>query len=143
MCHHQELCVGYMTTHCVAPQQSLMMETPDFVMDGLFGGVSKICLLGFGAPCRRERGREKDDHTLEVPSACALFFFKHGYSLCVTLSFFSRGISFSLRNSAISLSSSRSLSLTHSHLYTWHASSIAEVKNLYLLMCLSRSETNK
>lgn len=39
----------YMTAHCVAPQQSLMMATPDFVMDGLLGGGSNIGLLGFGA----------------------------------------------------------------------------------------------
>lgn len=39
----------YMTAHCVAPQQSLMMATPDFVMNGLLGGVSNICLFGFGA----------------------------------------------------------------------------------------------
>lgn len=39
----------YMTAHCVAPQQSLMMATPDLVMDGLLGGVSSVCLLGFGA----------------------------------------------------------------------------------------------
>lgn len=76
---------GYMTAHCVAPQQSLMTATPDLVMDGLLGGGSGICLFGFAA-------------------------------FCVALSFFSRGISFSLRYSAISLSSSCSLWFTYSHM---------------------------
>lgn len=39
-----------MTAHWVAPQQSLMMATPDLVMDGLLGGTSRICLLGLGGP---------------------------------------------------------------------------------------------
>ena len=38
-----------MTAHCVAPQQSLRMAAPDFVMDGLLGGVSAVCLLPVGA----------------------------------------------------------------------------------------------
>lgn len=43
----------YMTAHWVAPQQSLMMATPDLVMEGLLGGTSRICLLGLGGPWRR------------------------------------------------------------------------------------------
>lgn len=46
----------YMTAHWVAPQQSLMMATPDLVMDGLFGGTSRICLLGLGGPWWRGGG---------------------------------------------------------------------------------------
>lgn len=49
----------YMMAHWVAPQQSLMMATPDLVMDGLLGGISKICLLGFGGSCHKEREKEK------------------------------------------------------------------------------------
>lgn len=45
-----------MTAHCVAPQQSLMMATPDFVMDGLLGGGSNTCLLGFGASNEEKKG---------------------------------------------------------------------------------------
>ena len=46
----------YMTTHCVAPQQSLMMATPDLVTDGLFGGGSGTNLRGFtGSDTERER----------------------------------------------------------------------------------------
>lgn len=45
----------YMTAHWVAPQQSLMMATPDLVMDGLLGGTSRICLLGLGGPWRKRR----------------------------------------------------------------------------------------
>lgn len=56
---HKEVCVSYMTAHWVAPQQSLMMATPDLVMDGLLGGGSGICLLGFGGPCYEERGGER------------------------------------------------------------------------------------
>lgn len=54
--NHEEVCVSYMTAHWVAPQQSLMMATPDLVMDGLLGGGSGICLLGFGGSshCKRE-----------------------------------------------------------------------------------------
>lgn len=48
----------YMTAHWVAPQQSLMMATPDLVMDGLLGGTSRICLLGFGGPLGGRCGRE-------------------------------------------------------------------------------------
>lgn len=55
----KEVSVSYMTAHCVAPQQSLMMATPDLVMDGLLGGGSEICLLGFGGACHRERRGEK------------------------------------------------------------------------------------
>lgn len=51
----REVCGGYMTAHWVAPQQSLMMATPDLVMDGLLGGTSRICLLGFGGPCQSAR----------------------------------------------------------------------------------------
>lgn len=47
----------YMTAHCVAPQQSLMMATPDFVMDGLSGGASNVGLLGFGPSEGQERKR--------------------------------------------------------------------------------------
>lgn len=123
---HKEVCVSYMTAHWVAPQQSLMMATPDLVMDGLLGGGSGICLLGFGGPCyeERERGGEEMITTWnwKVGNTPALLWLcvcvcvsKHGRLLCVTLSFFSRGISFSLRNSAISLSSSRSLSFGYSH----------------------------
>lgn len=54
---HKEVCVSYMTAHWVAPQQSLMMATPDLVMDGLLGGGSGICLLGFGGPCYKEKKR--------------------------------------------------------------------------------------
>lgn len=46
----------YMTAHCVAPQQSLMMATPDLVMDGLLGGVSNACLFGFGASTGEKKG---------------------------------------------------------------------------------------
>lgn len=45
-----------MTAHCVAPQQSLMMATPDFVMDGLLGGISNTCLFGFGASKEEKKG---------------------------------------------------------------------------------------
>lgn len=44
----KEVSVSYMMAHWVAPQQSLIMATPDLVMDGLLGGGSRICLLGFG-----------------------------------------------------------------------------------------------
>lgn len=57
-----EVCVGYMTEHWVAPQQSLMMATPDLVMDGLLGGGSGICLLGFGGSCSKERGETRSSH---------------------------------------------------------------------------------
>lgn len=68
---HREVCISYMTAHWVAPQQSLMMATPDFVMDGLLGGISKICLLGFGGPCHKEREEKRDDDTEEVNNAPA------------------------------------------------------------------------
>lgn len=45
---------SYMTAHWVAPQQSLMMATPDLVMEGLLGGGSGICLFGFGGSCHKE-----------------------------------------------------------------------------------------
>lgn len=112
-----------MTAHCVAPQQSLMMATPDLVMDGLLGGGSRICLLGFGGSCRKDK-EKRNDHTMGVRvcttvslSDCELeLCVLISHSLCAALSLFSRGISFSLRNSAISLSSSRSLRYnTHTH----------------------------
>lgn len=51
----------YMMAHWVAPQQSLMMATPDLVMDGLLGGTSRICLLGFGGPWLGGGGREVEE----------------------------------------------------------------------------------
>ncbi len=61
----------------------------------------------------RQREEKRDDHTTELKATIFLLLtvcFSR-VSLCLTLSFFSRGISFSLRNSAISLSSSRSLNV--------------------------------
>lgn len=55
----KEVCVSYMTAHWVAPQQSLMMATPDLVMDGLLGGGSGICLLSFGGSCHLKKKKKE------------------------------------------------------------------------------------
>lgn len=47
--------LSYMTAHWVAPQQSLMMATPDLVMDGLLGGGSGTCLFDFGGSSHAEK----------------------------------------------------------------------------------------
>lgn len=67
---------------------------------------------------REEREREREMITPWTWTVILVMFVsssKSADSLCATLSFCSRGISFSLRNSAISLSSSRSLGLRYRH----------------------------
>lgn len=73
----------YMTAHCVAPQQSLMMAAPDFVMDGLLGGVSNVCVLGFGESWRRKKGGRWPHWRCKTALALSdsLFFVTHSVRL--------------------------------------------------------------